>query len=57
MFCAAFCLGVDQEFTLPSGMSFDPQFHLSPDDLKVDSLDTPTQLFITIEASKTDQAR
>ena len=62
MFWAACCLGFfaflrSGEFTLPSGMSFNPQFHISPDDLKVDSLDTPTQLFITIKASKTDQAR
>ena len=61
MFRAACCLGFfaflrSGEFTLPSGMSFDPQFHLLPDDLKVDSLDTPTQVFITIKASKTDQA-
>ena len=62
MFWAACCLGFfaflrSGEFTLPSGMNFNPQFHLSPNDLKVDSLDTPTQLFITIKASKTDQAR
>ena len=61
MFWEACCLGFfvflrSGEFTLPSGMSFNPQFHLSPDDLKVDSLDTPTQLFITIKASKMDQA-
>ena len=43
-----------EEVCTPTGTSFDPSWHLCVGDLALDSHTTPTKLFITIKASKTD---
>ena len=58
---AACCLGFfgflrSGEFTAPS-RGYDPSWHLSEQDIAVDSTTNPTWLQITIKGSKTDQLR
>lgn len=62
MFWAAFCLGFSAflrsgEFTVQSGKAFDPEWHLSPDDIAVDSIEAPNRMYVRIKGSKTDQMR
>ena len=45
------------ELCCPSATSFDGTAHLAPEDLSLDSLTCPSQLSITIKASKTDPFR
>ena len=61
MLWAACCLGFfaflrSGEFTAPA-TTFDPTWHLSPQDILVDSHASPSMLEIKIKASKTDQTR
>ena len=61
MLWAACCLGFfaflrSGEFTAPAS-TFDPTWHLSPQDILVDSHATPSMLEIKIKGSKTDQTR
>ena len=61
MLWAACCLGFfaflrSGEFTA-SAITFDPTWHLSPQDILVDSHASPSMLEIKIKASKTDQTR
>ena len=41
----------------PSESVYDPEWHLSLDDVRVDSLDAPSRLEVTLKASKTDPFR
>ena len=59
---AACCLGFfaflrSGEFTLKKGEQSDPTWHLSINNVAIDSLSHPTKLQIYIKASKTDQWR
>ena len=61
MLWAACCLGCfafprSGEFTAPAS-TFDPTWHLSLQDILIDSHATPSMLEIKIKASKTDQTR
>ena len=61
MLWAACCLGFfaflrSGEFTAPAS-TFDPTWHLSPQDILVDIHATPSMLEIKIKGSKTDQTR
>ena len=42
------------EFTVPSTHDYDPAVHLSPEDLTIDSRDSPSVLQVHIKQSKTD---
>ena len=58
---AACCLGFfgflrSGEFTVSSG-KFNPTWHLSMDDIAVDSITNPTMMQVQIKGSKTDQLR
>ncbi len=62
MLWAAFCLGFfgflrSGEFTIPNEKAFDPEAHLCPDDIAVDSHSAPTQMRVNIKMSKTDPFR
>ncbi len=62
MLWASFCLGFFAflragEFTVPNDRSFDPQTHLSTNDIAVDSHTAPTLMRVPIKASKTDPFR
>ena len=55
---AACCLGFFAfEFTVPAGSIFDHTTHLTPRDIAVDSLQSPTMLKVRLKASKTDPTR
>ncbi len=59
MLWASFCLEFFAflhagEFTVPNYRSFDPQTHLSTNDIAVDSHTAPTLMRVSIKASKTD---
>ena len=43
--------------TSPSVISFDPAWHLTPMDIAVDDLQSPSLIQISLKGSKTDQAR
>ena len=45
------------EMTVSDGSSYDPQVHLSVDDITFDHSSAPTVMFINIKASKTDPFR
>ena len=62
MLWAACCLGFfaflrSGEMTSPAGVTFDPDWHLTPMDVVVDSLEKPSFIQVTLKGSKTDQAR
>ena len=62
MLWAAFTLGFfgflrSGEFTIPTDSSFDPQVHLTPADIAVDSHSHPSRIRIHIKQSKTDPFR
>ena len=59
---AACCLGFfaflrSGEFTVQSNETYDPSWHLSVQDVAVDSVDNPSVLQVGIKGSKTDQWR
>ena len=59
---AACCLGLfaflsSGEFTIKPGEDFDPTWHLTINDISVDSLTDPSKIQIHIKGSKTDQWR
>ena len=59
---AACCLGFfaflgSGEFTIKPGEDFDPTWHLTINDISVDSLTDPSKIQIHIKGSKTDQWR
>ena len=43
------------EFTVPSASTFDPTWHLTPQDIAIDNSSNPTMVLVTIKGSKTDQ--
>lgn len=45
------------EFTIPSDASFDPQIHLTPQDIAVDNCSNPSLIRVYIKKSKTDPFR
>ena len=45
------------ELTVPTTATFDPAWHLTPQDIMVDDKMEPTCLFVRIKGSKTDQTR
>ncbi len=58
---AACCLGFfafmrSGELTVPAGVPFDPEVHLTPMDVAVDCQQNPTTLRIRLKVSKTDQS-
>ena len=60
MLWAACCLAFfaflrSVELTIPTTATFDPSWHLTPQDIMVDDKTDPTCLFVRIKASKTDQ--
>ena len=62
MLWSACCLGFfaflrSGEMTSPSVNSFDPAWHLTPMDIAVDDLQSPSLIQISLKGSKTDQAR
>lgn len=62
MFWAACCLGFSAflrsgEFTVKSARAFDPDWDMSPNDIAVDSIETPKRMYVRIKGSKTDQLR
>ena len=62
MLWAACCLAFfaflrSGELTVPTITTFDPSWHLTPQDVMVDSKTEPTCLFVKIKGSKTDQTR
>ena len=62
MMWAACCLGYFAflragEFTVPSLSQFNPEVHLSPTDISVDSHTAPSLMCIHLKYSKTDQQR
>ena len=62
MLWAACCLGFfaflrSGEMTSPSGVKFDPEWHVTPMDIAVDSIQQPSFIQVTLKGSKTDQAR
>ena len=59
---AASCLGFfaflrSGEMTSPSGVTFDPDWHLTPMDVAVDSPERSSFIQVMLKGSKTDQAR
>ena len=59
---AACCLGFfafmrSGEITVPSGVSFDQSRHLTPRDISVDSMVSPSVLRVHLKSSKTDPTR
>ena len=61
MLWAACCLGLfaflqSGEMTSPAGVTFDPDWHLTPMDVAVDSLERLSFIQVTLKGSKTDQA-
>ena len=62
MLWAACCLAFfaflrSGELTVPNTSTFDPTWHLTPQDIMVDDKLKPTCLFIRVKGSKTDQTR
>ena len=60
MYWAACCLAFFgflrcSEFTVPSLANYDPRRHLSLSDISVDNTASPSVLYVSIKASKTDQ--
>ena len=45
------------EITVPSLKSYDPGYHLSGGDVRLDRVSQPTRVYVTIKASKTDPFR
>ena len=43
--------------TSPSGVKFDLDWHVTPMDIAVDSIQHPSFIQVTLKGSKTDQAR
>ena len=61
MLWAACCLGFfaflrSGEMTSPSRVKFDPDWHVTPMDIVVDSIQHPTFIQVTLKGSKPDQA-
>ena len=62
MMWAACCLAFfgflrSSEFTIPTQSGYDPEVHLSPNDVAVDNRAKPRLLKVTIKQSKTDPFR
>ena len=61
-FCYACCLGFfafmcSGEIAVPAGTPFDPSRHLTPKDITVDNIHSPTALRVHLKTSKTNHAR